>query len=425
MIIITADKKDFNEIVEENTAFVASIARKFVKNSETVKDLTQEIFLKAYLNYERYSEDGKIKAWLAVIAHNMLKDHYKAEQYQNNHVVLSPLEYISDELLPADNMPEDIVLQRDLLDKTTKVITSLPEKQRDIIIYSYFYDYSDKEIASIQNMSLSAVKSSKHYGLQRVKNILGSQYGYKSTGYSDHKYKLNNSLGRYKMVKCYKYDNGIFTENTELQNESIIELISPTQNEIENAAKFLKRYQINEYHIKALIDGDFDKIRAINPDFYGAAKFNDTLNAMMIENDYILLCHDDKNGAPKDLMQMFQGLWISINVPCYINLDFARVLSILNGKRGVCVGAGHGKGENKNNAVDNALALSRELRDALKYASGVIIDVHASPDITLDDLDYNIAQLQAAMAPGADILLAVSFYGELDDEIIVTVTASK
>ena len=98
-------KKDFNEIVEENTEFVISIVRKFVKDAETVKDLTQEIFLRAYTNYERYNEGGKIRAWLAVIATNMLKNHYKSEEYRNNHVVLSPIEYISEELLPYGNMP--------------------------------------------------------------------------------------------------------------------------------------------------------------------------------------------------------------------------------------------------------------------------------------------------------------------------------
>ena len=420
---IITNKKDFNEVVEENTAFVTSIVRKFVRNPETVKDLTQEIFLKAYLGYGRYSEDGKIKAWLAVIAHNMLKDHYKAEKYQSNYIVLSSLDYISSELLPSENMLEDIVIQRDLLDKATKVINSLPEKQRDIIVYSYFYDYSDKEIASVQNMSLSAVKSSKHYGLQKVRNIIGAEYGYKSAGYSDRKYRLNNSLGRYKMIKCYAYNNGIFTENTNLQNESIIELISPTQGEIESAAKILQKYNISEYDIKALIDGDFDKIKADN--FISAAKFNNSLHAMIIEDNQILLCHDNKDGAPKELMQMFQGLWASININDYINLDFAAVHSVLSGKRDVFVGAGSGKGENKKDAVADMLASSPELNDVLKYTAGVIVNIVGSPSISLDDIDAATGQLMASMPPNVNIVWSCSFDGELDDEIIFTVTASR
>ena len=44
-------KQDFNDVVRENTGFVTSIVKKFVKNPEIIKDLTQEIFIRAYQSY--------------------------------------------------------------------------------------------------------------------------------------------------------------------------------------------------------------------------------------------------------------------------------------------------------------------------------------------------------------------------------------
>ena len=430
---VIINKKDFNEVVKENMAFVTSIVRKFVKDPETIKDLTQEIFLKAYLNYERYSEDGKLKAWLAVIAHNMLKDHYKTEQYQSGNINLSHLEYVSDELLPSKNMPEDIVIQQDLLDKTTKVINSLPEKQRDIIIYSYFYDYSEKEIASIQNMSLSAVKSSKYYGLQKVRNIISAEYGYMGTGYSDHKYRLNNNFGRYRMIKCYAYGNGRFDESTNLQNDSIIEIISPSKKEIADTARFFteKGGGISEDHIKALLNGDFDKLKEkgtrqnnSGTEYIASARINDALN-ILITPDYIITGSDDKNYENKDLMYGLQKIMSMYKVPAYINVDLADIYSLFSGVKNVALGTGRGKGAKKYEAPIRAVNSSQKLANIIDGSLGMMLSITASPNTKLGDIDIITSKIREMAAKDSYLIWGLEFDSELDDdEIILTMLAT-
>jgi len=134
-----------------------------------VKDLTQEIFIRAYLNYDYYTEDNRIQAWLAVIARNKLKDYYKSEKYQNSYIAFSPLDESTDTMPES---PEAIVMQKDFTDRIIAIINTLPPKQRDVIMYSYFYDYSENEIAKMQNISVGTVKSAKHYGLEKVKKLI-------------------------------------------------------------------------------------------------------------------------------------------------------------------------------------------------------------------------------------------------------------
>jgi len=394
-----------------------------VKNPETVKDLTQEIFLKAYLNYERYTENGKIRAWLAVIANNMLKNHYKAEEYKNSRFVFSPIEYISAELLPFKDMPEDIVIQQDTLGRIKKIINTLPENQRNAIIYSYFYDYSDKEIASIQDISLSAVKSAKHFGLKKVKSLMGVDYDA-----DDNKKHILSKFGRYKMIKCYTYGNMIFTEHTDLQKDSLIKLISPTKKDISDVAKFLKndnnvsfRGRGNEDTIKALINGDFNKI-----DFYPATRVNDALNVALIDVEYILVSHEDKTDKNKNAINDLSKIWTMVNVPSYINIDYAEVYKMIRGAKALYTGAGKGKGENKCNSVENALASSPILADKLKKASGLIVNLTASPDITLDDVDLLLGKIHrhTIYCRVIPIIFGVSFDDEMVDEMNVTIMAA-
>ena len=411
-------KRDFNEIVEENTDFVAAIVKKFVRDPETVKDLTQEIFLRAYMNYERYTEEGKIRAWLAVIANNMLKNHYKAEQYQNSRFIFSPIEYISDELLPFKALPEDIVIQQDFLAQITKIINTLPEKQRNAIIYSYFYDYSEKEIAAIQDMTLSAVKSAKYFGLEKVRKLIGSDYD----GGENKKYKLNK-FGRYKMVKCYKYDSSIFTEHTDLQKDSLIELISPTKKYISDVAKFLehdksvnKRLFSGEDTIKALVNGDFNKID------YPATRVNDSLNVAFLEVEYILVSHEEKTDKNKDTLKHLSKIGTLLNVPGYINLDYADVHKMIKGAKALYTGAGAGKGENKRNSVETALS-SPLLANNIDKSSEIIVNVTASPDIHVDDIDAVASKIHKN-ANKANIIFGVNFDNEMIDEMNVTIIAS-
>jgi len=416
-------KKDFNGVVEENTNFVTSIVRKFVRDPETVKDLTQEIFLRAYLNYERYNEDGKIRAWLSVIAHNLLKNHYKAEHNQSSHIVLSPLEYISEELLPYKSMPEDIVVQRDILDKITNIINSLPEKQRDIIVYSYFYDYSEKEIASLKDMSLSAVKSAKYFGLQKVRNLLGvnySEYG------SDSKYKLNNNFGRYRMIKCYAYDNGRFAENTDLKSDSVIEIVSPTKKEIADMARYFKEKNcgIKEDNIKALINGDFDKAKG-STDWFSAVRFNDAAN-VMISLEHIISSRDNKKDAPKEILQGLQSLMKLVNIPGYINLDYADVCSVFRGAKNAAVGTGTGKGDNKTDAGVKALSSSPEIADMIDYSKNIIFSINGtSTGMTLDEIYKICEKIEKNVSNDSFLIWGVNFDETLeDDEIAVTVMAT-
>jgi RNA polymerase sigma-70 factor (ECF subfamily) len=407
-------------VVEENTDFVASIVKKFVKDPETIKDLTQEIFLKAYLNYQNYYEDGKIRAWLAVIANNMLKNHYKAENYQNSHLIFSPIEDISDKLLSYANIPENIVAEKDFMDGIIKIINSLSQNQRDTIIYSYFYNYSDKEIASLKNISLSAVKSAKHFGLKKVKELVSSNYNYAGLNEQSAQYKPNKKFGRYRMIKCYLYDGGKLSEHTELIRDSVIELTAPSQSDITDVAKFLN---ISEEHVQALVDGDFDTLH--KNDYNVSFRLNETSNVMFFSNPrlaYMIICHDKPYKSAQDFANMIQILWGLTMSPGYINLDFEDFSMILAGAKKAYFATGYGKGAEKSEA--GLKALTPEILKIVNQSKGMIVSMTVSADLRLDDIDQIMSKIHNSVAKDCVIIFGVNFVEELTDEVIVSVLTS-
>lgn len=176
-------KKKFDDIVRENTAFVIAIIRKHIRNPEMVKDLTQEIFIRAFKSYDSYVEQGKIKAWLAMIANNKLKNYFKYARYENS--ISLDFAFMQDEessdtnlyniiSIPEEN-PEDIVIRNEFTEQIINVINSLPQIQRDVIVYRYIYNYSIEEVSKITNLPSGSVKSAGHYGLEKVKKLIGGE----------------------------------------------------------------------------------------------------------------------------------------------------------------------------------------------------------------------------------------------------------
>ena len=56
-----------------------------VRNKELTEDIFQETFVKVIMTIKqgRYTENGKFKAWITRIAHNLIIDNFRQERCEN------------------------------------------------------------------------------------------------------------------------------------------------------------------------------------------------------------------------------------------------------------------------------------------------------------------------------------------------------
>ena len=134
------------------------------RSKEIAEDLTQEVFLKAWQNREKFEEQkSQLKTWLFVIARNTVIDYYRKNKnilpiFDKGEVAkVSELEAVEDKILAED------ILQR---------IAELADEERDILILRYFEDFELKEIAVIINKNYSATKVLVFRSLKKLKNLL-------------------------------------------------------------------------------------------------------------------------------------------------------------------------------------------------------------------------------------------------------------
>ena len=120
--------------------------------------------------------------------------------------------------------------------------------------------------------------------------------------------------------------------------------------------------------------------------------------------------------ADNVLRQGVESISALINVPAFINLDFADVRSIMKDAGYAHMGVGSAKGAGKAENAAKAAISSPLLETSIAGAHGVIINITSSPDIGLEDVE--------SAHPDANIIWGTAFDENLSDEMRVTVVAT-
>ena len=124
------------------------------------------------------------------------------------------------------------------------------------------------------------------------------------------------------------------------------------------------------------------------------------------------------------LRQAVQSISELINVPGFINLDFADVTTIMADAGLAHMGIGIAKGKDKSEFAAKAAISSPLLETAITGARGLIINFTVSPDISLEEVEATATIISAEANPEAKIIWGVAFDSDLEDEMKVTVIAT-
>ena len=128
--------------------------------------------------------------------------------------------------------------------------------------------------------------------------------------------------------------------------------------------------------------------------------------------------------ADNVLRQGVESISALINVPAFINLDFADVRSIMKDAGYAHMGVGSAKGAGKAENAAKAAISSPLLETSIAGAHGVIINITSSPDIGLEDVETAAGLITQSAHPDANIIWGTAFDETLSDEMRVTVVAT-
>ncbi len=158
-------------------------------------------------------------------------------------------------------------------------------------------------------------------------------------------------------------------------------------------------------------------------------KYVDSL--IVIPNERLKLL-GDKSLSVKDafskandvLWQGVKSISDTIKVPGYINLDFADIKSVMKDAGRAHMGIGRGRGADCAAEATKQAITSPLLETAIDGASGVIINVTCSSDMSLDMIEQAGALISDASHPDANIIFGSVFDEDMGDEMLITVIAT-
>ena len=152
---------------------------------------------------------------------------------------------------------------------------------------------------------------------------------------------------------------------------------------------------------------------------------------IIIPNERLKLVSDEKitfanafEIADDVLRQGVRSIAELITVPGLINLDFADVTSVMKDAGHAHMGVGRASGKDKAEESARKAITSPLLETSIEGSKGIIINISASPDITLDAVDVASSIISETADDDANIIFGVALDSSLDDEMVVTVVAT-
>ncbi len=130
------------------------------------------------------------------------------------------------------------------------------------------------------------------------------------------------------------------------------------------------------------------------------------------------------SAADDVLRRGVQSISDLINVPGFINIDFADVTSVLANSGVAYMGMGKANGKDKAQEAAQMAISSPLLETSIKGAHGVIISISASADVGLEDVDLASTMIANECNEDASVIWGVAFDPELEDEMRITIIAA-
>ena len=160
---LAGDMVAFDELMIRHERQVYRLCFRFVRHHEDAMDLTQEVFIKAFENLRAFRGDARFKTWLYRVAVNHCLNHVKKHSRE--------FVEVDENLGSVDPAIHNQLLKKERREIVRGLMERLPPKQKAILQLRMNDNLSYEEIAGIVGRSVSTVKSSVFFALNKLRKM--------------------------------------------------------------------------------------------------------------------------------------------------------------------------------------------------------------------------------------------------------------
>ena len=167
------DKEAFAALVDRHKDKIYWLVRRIAGQAEA-EDLTQEVFLRAYVALAQFRGEASFRTWLCRIAHNLSMTHLAKRSARGGEESFDdecPEDLAQGAGQPAGEL-ELQIQQSEFNCMVHNCLDRLPAHFRSVLTLRYLNEVSYDGIAEITGLPLGTVKAHIHRGLRRLRQLV-------------------------------------------------------------------------------------------------------------------------------------------------------------------------------------------------------------------------------------------------------------
>ncbi len=170
--ILSGNKHAYTNIINKYKNPLYATILRMIKNPQDAQDLVQEAFIKVYQQLGKYDGKGAFSSWIYRVAINHCLDELRKKKYK-----FQQLE-IQESHAKNPNHPEVIFMKKEKNRQIERLIATLPEDERIIILLRYVNELSYSEISQIVEIPISSVRNKLHRAKKKLRETITREGGF-------------------------------------------------------------------------------------------------------------------------------------------------------------------------------------------------------------------------------------------------------
>lgn len=170
--VLSGNKQAYAHIINKYKNRLYATILRMTRNPQNAQDLVQEAFIKVYQQLNKYDQKGSFSSWIYRVAINHCMDEFRKKSYKMKQAE------INEEKIVNTNHPEVVFLKKEKSRQLERLIATLPEDERMIILLRYVSELSYNEISELIEIPLSDVRNKLHRAKKKMRDTVKREGGY-------------------------------------------------------------------------------------------------------------------------------------------------------------------------------------------------------------------------------------------------------
>lgn len=170
--VANQDRDAFSQLYDRFSSLVFTLAMRMLRARSDAEDLLQEVFVQVWRQAQSYSvQRGSPEAWIINIARSRAIDKIRSIRRMEKSFVLTDDPARAES---SDNV-ESSAAESEARMAMNSALANLPDTQRKVLELAYFDGLTQTEIANRLAEPLGTIKTRMRSGIQRLRDMLGTQ----------------------------------------------------------------------------------------------------------------------------------------------------------------------------------------------------------------------------------------------------------